>query len=392
MKNILLLIFLAVFFKAEAQKFENLALTPPMGWNSWNTFKCDGINETVIKEMADTMVSKGMKAVGYEYIVIDDCWQVGRDKQGYIIIDKEKFPSGMKALADYIHSKGLKFGIYSDAGTHTCGGRPGSKGYELKDAERYASWGVDYLKYDWCNTEGQDAIASYTLMRDALYTYKRPILFSICEWGENEPWKWADAVGHLWRTTYDINFDGSFDGDIWGNQFGWSAIIDKQVGLEKYAGPGHWNDPDMLAVGIGMTTNESRAHFTMWCMLAAPLMSGNDLRDMTPDTQAILTNKNLIAIDQDKLGKQGFKIIDEGAFEVWQKPLSNGEIAICLFNRDLKDKAYSLNWEQLKIKAFDGVYSVKNVWTQATLGTTETISKLEIPSRDVILFRLKPVQ
>ncbi len=391
MKKIFILIFICVFSKAEAQKFENLALTPPMGWNSWNTFKCDGINENVIKEMANTMVSKGMKAAGYEYIVIDDCWQIGRDNQGYIIIDKEKFPSGMKALADYIHSKGLKFGIYSDAGTHTCGGRPGSKNYELKDAERYAEWGVDYLKYDWCNTEGQDAIASYTLMRDALYTNKRPILFSICEWGENEPWKWAGTIGHIWRTTYDINFDGSFDGDRWGNQFGWSEIIDKQVGLEKYAGPGHWNDPDMLAVGIGMPVNESRAHFTMWCMLAAPLMSGNDLREMTYDTQAILTNKHLIAIDQDNLGKQGYKIIDEGAFEVWQKPLSNGEIAICLFNRDTKVKDYILNWKQLKIKAFEGTYSVKNVWTQSPMGTTEDITKLQLPSRDVILFRLKPI-
>jgi len=392
MKTIFILIFLCVLSKAEAQKFENLANTPPMGWNSWNTFKCDGINENVIKTIADKMVSSGMKAVGYQYIVIDDCWQIGRDKNGYIIIDKEKFPSGMKALADYIHAKGLKFGIYSDAGTHTCGGRPGSKGFELKDAEYYANWGVDYLKYDWCNTEGQDALQSYTLMRDALYANKRPILFSICEWGENKPWEWAANVGHMWRTTYDINFDGSFDGDRWGNQFGWSVILDKQVGLEKYAGPGHWNDPDMLAVGIGMPVNESRAHFTMWCMLAAPLMSGNDIREMTIETQEILSNKNLISIDQDKLGKQGFKIIDEGAFEVWQKPLSNGEIAICLFNRDIKDKDYTLNWKQLKIKAFEGVYSIKNVWTQSTMGTTENISKLQIPSRDVILFRLKPIR
>lgn len=388
----LIILFLFFFTNSMAQKFENLALTPPMGWNSWNTFKCDGINETVIREMADTMVLKRLKAVGYEYIVIDDCWQVGRDDNGYIIIDKEKFPSGMKALADYIHSKGLKFGIYSDAGTHTCGGRPGSKDYELKDAEKYAEWGVDYLKYDWCNTEGQDAIQSYTLMRDALYKNKRPILFSICEWGINKPWEWAKDVGHIWRTTYDISFDGRFDGDRWGNQIGWSNILDKQVGLEKYAGPGHWNDPDMLAVGIGMSVNESRAHFTMWCMLAAPLMTGNDLRNMNSETQEILTNKNLIAIDQDKLGKQGFKILDDGNFEVWQKPLSNGEIAICLFNRDTNAKDYLLDWKKLKIKEFIGKYSITNVWKDKQVGVTDEIIQIKIPTRDVVLFKLTPIQ
>ncbi len=392
MKYKLILLSTLICFYSQAQKFDGIALTPPMGWNSWNTFKCDGINETVIREMADTMVSKGLKAVGYEYIVIDDCWQVGRDENGYIIVDKEKFPSGMKALADYIHSKGLKFGIYSDAGTHTCGGRPGSKGFEFKDAEKYAEWEVDYLKYDWCNTEGQDAIASYTLMRDALFENKRPMLFSICEWGINKPWEWAKEVGHIWRTTYDISFDGRFDGDSWGNQIGWSNILDMQVGLEKYAGPGHWNDPDMLTVGIEMPVNESRAHFTMWCMLAAPLMTGNDLRNMTIETQEILTNKNVIAIDQDKLGKQGFKIHDDGHFEIWQKPLENGGIAICLFNRDTNAKEYTLNWKKLKIREFKGDYTVSNVWENKTIGTTEDIINLQVPKRDVVLFKLIPNQ
>lgn len=392
MKYKLICILFLIFTNLQAQKFENIALTPPMGWNSWNTFKCDDVNENVIKETADAMVSRGLKSVGYEYIVIDDCWQIGRDENGYIIIDKEKFPSGIKALADYIHSKGLKFGIYSDAGTHTCGGRPGSKDYELKDAEKYAEWDVDYLKYDWCNTEGQDVIESYTLMRDALYKNKRPVLFSICEWGINKPWEWAKDVGHMWRTTYDINFDGRFDGDRWGNQIGWSNIIDKQVGLEKYAGPGHWNDPDMLAVGIGMPINESRAHFSMWCMLAAPLMTGNDIRNMDDETKQILTNKNLIAIDQDKLGKQGFKIFDDGHFEIWQKPLSNGEIVICLFNRDTKTKNYKLNWEEIKIKEFEGKYDVTNVWQNNVIGNTGSKISLSIPSRDVILFKLTPVK
>lgn len=392
MKYKLVCILFFIFANSQAQKFENIALTPPMGWNSWNTFKCDDVNENVIKETADAMVSRGLKSVGYEYIVIDDCWQIGRDENGYIIVDKEKFPSGIKALADYIHSKGLKFGIYSDAGTHTCGGRPGSKDYELKDAEKYAEWGVDYLKYDWCNTEGQDVIESYTLMRDALYKNKRPVLFSICEWGINKPWEWAKDVGHMWRTTYDINFDGRFDGDRWGNQIGWSNIIDKQVGLEKYAGPGQWNDPDMLAVGIGMPINESRAHFTMWCMLAAPLMTGNDIRNMDEATREILTHKNLIAIDQDKLGKQGFKIFDDGHFEIWQKPLSNGEIAICLFNRDTKTKNYELTWEEIKIKEFEGKYDITDVWQNNVMGNTESKISLSIPGRDVILFKLTPAK
>lgn len=386
-------LLLAIVGSLTAQKFENLALTPPMGWNSWNTFECDGVNEKVIMEMADVMVSSGMKAVGYEYIVIDDCWQIGRDTKGYIIVDKEKFPSGIKKLADYIHSKGLKFGIYSDAGTQTCAGRPGSKGHELKDAETYAKWGVDYLKYDWCNTEGQVAVTSYTIMRDALYKANRPIVFSICEWGYSKPWEWAGEVGHLWRTTLDIDLGARYDGDKWGNQIGWTAILDKQVGLEKYAGPGRWNDPDMLAVGNHqMPVNEARSHFSMWCMLAAPLMAGNDLRNMSYDVREILTNKELIQINQDKLGKQGVKVIDEGNFEIWTKELENGEIAVSLLNRELKPNHYKLDWA--KIKGIDAkiVYSIKNLWTGKDVGTTEKVIQLEIPIRDVVVFRLKPIK
>lgn len=375
-----------------AQKFENLAQTPPMGWNSWNSFECDGVNEKVIRETADLIASNGMKEAGYEYIVIDDCWQVDRDKNGKIKIDKEKFPSGIRALSDYVHSKGLKFGIYSDAGTHTCGGRPGSKDFEEIDAKTYAEWGVDYLKYDWCNTKGQDPIVSYSKMRDALYKANRPIVFSICEWGQSKPWIWAKDIGHLWRTTYDIDLQARFDGDRWGNQLGWTNILDLQVGLEKYAGPGAWNDPDMLAVGNnGMPVNESRAHFTMWCMLSAPLMAGNDVRAMSEDTRLILTNKNLIAINQDKLGKQGFKIQDDGNFEIWQKPLSNGEIAICFFNRETKDMQLDLNWGKLKIKNFKGEYRLLNLWSNITTYTTKAKIKLSIPSRDVIIFKLTPI-
>ncbi len=374
-----------------AQKFEDLAKTPPMGWNSWNYFACDGINEKVITEIADAMVTSGMKEAGYQYIVIDDCWQIDRDSNGIIVIDSVKFPNGIKYLSDYVHSKGLKFGIYSDAGTNTCGGRPGSKGFEYIDAQTYADWGVDFLKYDWCYTEGQEPIASYKLMRDALYKAGRPIVFSICEWGENKPWEWAGEIGHLWRTTLDIS--DRWDGNIWGNQFGWTEILEMQNGLEKYSGPGKWNDPDMLEVGNhNLTTNEARAHFTMWCMLAAPLIAGNDLRNMSNDTKEILTNKNLIALDQDVLGKQGFKIYDEGNFEIWQKPLSQNNIAVCFLNLDNKDKSFNAKWNKIHIKEMNGEYSVKNLWENIELGTTNQELKLNIPARDVAVFKLSKVK
>lgn len=387
MKALLIVFALLISFTLYAQKFQTLALTPPMGWNSWNYFECEDINEQVVKEIADAMVTSGMKDAGYQYINIDDCWQIGRDAEGKIIVDSVKFPNGIKHLADYIHGKGLKFGLYSDAGTHTCGGRPGSKGYERQDAESYAAWTIDYLKYDWCNTEGQEPVASYTLMRDALYAAGRPIVFSICDWGYSKPWEWAGKVGHLWRTTLDIT--DRWDGTKWGNQLGWTNILEKQVGLEKYSGPGQWNDPDMLEVGNkGLTTNEARAHFTMWCMLAAPLITGNDLRNMPDEIKKILTNKNLIAINQDILGKQGFKILDEGNFEIWQKPLANGAIAICLLNLENRDNSFTVEWNSIKIKDFSGVYDIKNLWQDKIIGNTEAAIGINIPARDVLIYLL----
>ncbi len=386
MKKLFLLFFL-LSFVVFGQKFQDLAKTPPMGWNSWNYFQCEKINENVIMETADAMVSSGMKDAGYEYIVIDDCWQVGRDKNGKIIVDQKKFPHGMKFLADYIHRKGLKFGIYSDAGTNTCGGRPGSKGYETVDARSYADWGVDYLKYDWCNTDGQDPVESYTKMRDALYKAGRPVVFSICDWGYSKPWKWAAGVGHLWRTTLDIA--DRWDGTKWGNHLGWTNILEKQVGLEKYSGPDHWNDPDMLEVGnSGLTVNEARAHFTMWCMLAAPLITGNDLRNMSDETRKILVNKELIAVNQDPLGKQGFKIYDEGNFEIWQKPLSNGDIAVCFLNLENKSKEFKINWRKIKIKNFSGTYKIKDLWKKAIVGKTDKKYRIKISARDVVIVRI----
>ena len=263
-----------------------------------------------------------MKDAGYQYINIDDCWQGQRDAQGFIQPDPKKFPSGMKALADYVHSRGLKLGIYSDVGYKTCGGRPASRGHEFQDAQSYAQWGMDYLKYDWCNAEGLKAEGAYTTMRDALYAAGWPILFSLCEWGDNKPWLWAKDVGNSWRTTGDICncFDCVQDHGTY-NNWGVLQIIDKQEGLRQYAGPGHWNDPDMLEVGNGMAVNEDRAHFTMWCMPAAPLISGNDLQHMSKETREILTNKEVIAVNQDALGVEGFKYSAKDGVEVWFKPL-----------------------------------------------------------------------
>ena len=374
---------------SNAQKFESLAQTPPMGWNSWNKFACDGINEKVIREVADAMVASGMQQAGYRYIVIDDCWQVGRDSAGNIIADAVKFPGGIRALADYIHSKGLKFGIYTCAGTKTCAGRPASLGYEYQDARQYAAWGVDYLKEDWCNTlKGQNAPASYTLMRDALYKAGRPIVFSLCEWGSNKPWSWAEDVGHLWRSTGDIsavwntpaNPDGSpRSGSVLGN-------MDLENGLEQYAGPGHWNDPDMLEVGNeGLSVDESRAHFSLWCMLAAPLIAGNDLRNMSDDTRAILTNKNLIAIDQDPLGRQGYRVSMKEGLEVFVKPLQGGDTAVCLLNRGDQEKQLDFAWKEYGIGSG---HSIKDLWKDRQTGTTDTRFRGTLGRHQVIVLRL----
>ena len=336
-RNILLIIFIALAGGLFAQKFD-LAKTPPMGWNSWNKFGCR-VNEEVVIKAAESMVSSGMKDAGYEYIVIDDCWQIARDENGEIIVDSIKFPNGMKYLADKIHSLGLKFGIYTCAGLTTCQKRPGSRGYEFQDARAYARWGVDYLKVDWCyRSPEQSAKASYSLMRDALNAAGRPIVLSICEWGDSKPWLWAKEVGHLARTTADIR-------DNWDSMV---YILNEEKPLAQYSEPGYWNDPDMLEVGNGgMTTNEYKAHFSLWCMLAAPLMAGNDLSNMTEDTRSILTNKNLIAVNQDKLGKQAVCIRESGGYEIWIKDLDKEEKAACLFNRSEEEKEVLVNFNRL---------------------------------------------
>lgn len=366
-----------------------LAQTPPMGWNSWNKFGCD-INERLIRAQADAMVSSGMKAAGYKYVVIDDCWHGPRDANGDIQADPVRFPSGIKALADYVHSLGLKFGLYSDAGIATCAGRPGSRGHEYQDARRYAAWGVDYLKYDWCNTGSQDAPSSYKLMAHALQATGRPILFSICEWGTHQPWAWArGAGGNLWRTTGDISDEWKHTGSSYGN--GVLDILDKQVGLEGAAGPGGWNDPDMLQVGNGgMTDTEYRAHFSLWAMLAAPLMAGSDLGHMSEATRAILTNREVIAVDQDPLGQQGRRVAKDGDVEIWSKQLSGGGRAIVLLNRGESLRDATVRWPQLGYP--DGLkMSVRDLWSHSDLGRFAGVVTRQVPPHGVVMLTARGV-
>lgn len=368
------------------------AQTPPMGWNSWNKFGCN-VSEKLIMDMADKMVETGMKDAGYEYVVIDDCWQVDRDSLGFIQADPDRFPHGMKYLADYIHSKGLKFGLYSCAGSYTCQGRPGSRGHQFQDALMYAKWGVDFLKYDWCSDEGQNAQAAYATMSDAIKESGRPIILSICEWGEHEPWKWGKGIGHLWRVTADIRdcYQCLFD---WGG-VGVLNVIDKMADLYPYAGPGHWNDAEMLEVGNGgMTKDEYITHFSMWCMLAAPLMAGNDLTKMDKDTHEILTNKEVIAVAQDPMGEQGRRFMDMGEKEIWAKPLSNGELAVCFLNRTDFPWKLDYNWRAQTIYFANEVnihaneYVIRDLWKHKDIGTTAQNTKTTIPAHGVLMVRL----
>lgn len=369
-----------------------LAPTPPMGWNSWNKFACN-VSEDMIKSMADAMVKSGMKDAGYQYVNIDDCWQVSRDAAGNIVADPQRFPHGMKAVGDYIHSLGLKFGVYSDAGSKTCAGRPGGLGHEYQDAIQYAAWGVDYLKYDWCSTTTQDAKAAYANMRAALDAAGRPIVLSICEWGKAKPWLWEEVGGNLWRTTGDIQ-------DRWQGKKEWSPgdccsygmldILDLQVGLESYAGPGHWNDPDMLEVGNGgMTDTEYRSHFSLWAILAAPLIAGNDLRSMRPATHNILTNKEVIAVNQDPLGREGTRVAKNGDLEVWAKQLKDGSRAVVLLNRSASEQNITVAWEDLGYPDHLSA-AVRDLWQHKDLGKFTGKFSASVASHAVVMVAAKP--
>jgi len=365
----------------------SVALTPPMGWNSWNHFN-HNIDDKTVRAQADAMVSSGMRDAGYTYINIDDTWEGQRDAQGYIQ-SNSKFPD-MKALADYVHSKGLKLGIYSSPGDKTCAGYEGSLGHERQDAETYARWGIDYLKYDLCGlrTEMKRAptpeaahqmmIDAYVKMRDALRATGRPIVYSLCEYGEGSVWKWgAEVGGNLWRTT----------GDITDRYARMAEIGFAQAGLARFAGPGHWNDPDMLEVGNGgMNAEEYRTHMSLWAILAAPLLAGNDLTTMTPETIALLTNREVIAVDQDKLGKQGDRISEEGPIEIWARPLADGSKAVGVFNRLSTPLSATVDFRQL---GFRGPVNVRDIWQSKDLGAMKDPYTVTVPPHGVVLLRVR---
>jgi len=382
MKKILVLVLLATQITIFGQ-FPELARTPPMGWNSWNAFALE-INSDIVKAVADSMVSKGLAAAGYKYIVIDDGWQISRDEKGKIIVDSTRFPEGIKYLADYVHSKGLKFGIYTCCGTKTCGGKPGSYGYEAIDAETYAEWGVDFIKEDWCYTDGLETQTQYSIMSDAIRASGRPMLLSICEWGVSSPWEWAEGIGTMWRTTTDIQdcFDCIRD---WGGM-GWVHILEKNADLAPWAGPGHWNDPDMLEVGNqALTPVECRSHFAMWCMLAAPLIAGNNISTMNDTINAILTAPEIIAIDQDPFGIQGTRIRNHKGLQVWQKPLNDGSVAIALLNLTSSEADMYITLEEIGFKK-NRTCSVRDLWKQKDLAEiTDTFSTRVEPHGVVVI-------
>ncbi|MFI7873343.1 NPCBM/NEW2 domain-containing protein [Streptomyces salinarius] len=361
---------------------EELALTPPMGFNNWNSTHCRAeFNETMVKGIADLFVERGLKDAGYEYVNLDDCWALPeRDADGRLVPDPERFPNGIKAVADYVHSKGLKFGIYTSAGTKTCSsiGFPGALGHEYSDARQFADWGVDYLKYDNCNNQGVDARQRYTTMRDALAATGRPIVYSICEWGQNKPWEWAGDLGQLWRTTGDIS-------DSWSSM---SSIMKANLELAPYAGPGGWNDPDMLEVGNGgMTDTEYRTHFSMWSIMAAPLLIGTDLRTAPESAFEILTNDEVIAVDQDPLGKQGAVVSSDGGKWVVSKEMADGSRAVALFNEGSRAQRIETTARAVGLPQARG-YTMRDLWKHANTNTTGTIAAT-VPAHGTVLVRVK---
>ncbi len=358
---------------------DGLAPTPPMGWNSWNRFQTS-IDERLIRETAEAMVETGMRDAGYRYVVIDDGWEgPERDGDGDLLSDRDRFGSGIADLARRIHDLDLRFGIYTDAGTKTCAGYVGSLGYEFRDARRFASWGVDYVKIDWCNTSGLGTRAVYGKWSQAFRSAGRPMVLSLCEWGRTRPWQWGGRVGHLWRTCWDIQ-------DTWDSL---TTVLDRQRGLSAYAGPDHWNDPDMLEVGNGgMSTAEYRAHFSLWCLLAAPLMAGNDIRTMPDDVKGILTAPEVIAVDQDPLGLQGDLVRAEDGLEVWARELADGSRAVVLFDRSAEPREIPVRWADIGWEAKDRV-QVRDLWERADRGAFAEGFSATVPSHDVVMLRLR---
>jgi alpha-galactosidase len=368
-----------------AQALNNqLALTPQMGFNDWNAYGCN-VSESLIKSTALAMHNNGMQAAGYQYVNIDDCWLLNnRDSSGHLVPDPGKFPDGISGTAAYVHSLGLKLGIYEDAGTKTCAGYPGSLGHETTDANSFASWGVDYLKYDNCYADGVNqsggggpsAQSRYTAMRDALAATGRPILYSLCSWGRDNVWTWGANIGNSWRTTGDINAS-------WGSML---SIFHSNVNLASYAGPGGWNDPDMLEIGNGMSATEDRSEFSLWAEMAAPLISGTNLTNASSQTLSILTNSRVIAVDQDSLGKQGTMVSSSGGLDVLAKPLANGDVSVALFNENSGTATISTTANAIG-KTGASSYTLTDLWTGATSTTTSTISA-SVPGHGTVMFRV----
>ncbi len=361
-----------------AVKLNGLALTPPMGWNSWNKFR-NQVSDKLVRQIADAMVRSGMRDAGYVYLNIDDTWEAGRDSAGNIQTN-DRFPD-MKAMVDYVHGKGLKFGIYSSPGPKTCAGYEGSYQHEDQDAKTYAAWGVDYLKYDWCSGDAVYEHTSepgvYAKMGEALLRSGRPIVFSLCQYGALKVQDWGAQVGgNLWRTTGDIR-------DTWDSM---SHIgFDQQIGLENAAGPGHWNDPDMLEIGNGgMTDTEYRTHMSLWSLLAAPLLAGNDLRTASPDILSILTNREVIAVDQDRLGREAHRVSKNGDLEVWSRPLAGGDYAVGLFNRGASIAEMSLHPGDIGLS---NVGKARDLWAHASVSTSKPFN---VAPHGVVLLRVTP--
>ncbi|CAG8696569.1 25221_t:CDS:10, partial [Racocetra persica] len=339
-----------------------LGRTPPMGWSTWNYFQC-GVNENLLKEAADAMVDLGFLKAGYRYLNLDDCWEGTRDKNGYINTDPKTFPGGIKALSDYAHSKGLLFGIYSDAGRLTCAKRIGSLGYEDKDAQRFAEWGIDFLKYDNCHNDGSPERIRYEKMGRALNETGRPIFYSICEWGKSKPFLWAKQVGNSWRTTLDIRAS-------WASI---TSIIQRQQMITKYAGPGGWNDPDMLQVGNGyLTLDEQKSHFAIWAALKAPLILGFDIRNPPADAMELVLNEEIIAVNQDPLGISVSIVHRTLFYDIWTGPLSDGYVAV-LFNRGEVPRVITLHFASHC--NLEGEIMVRDLWERADKGVFRTSPK-----------------
>jgi len=352
-----------------------------MGWNSWNRFG-PFVSERLVLETADALIETGMRDAGYRYVVIDDAWEGSLREDGELVPSLWKFPRGMRPLADDLHARGLKFGLYTCAGTHTCQGYPASAGNEMRDAQRFAEWGVDFIKVDWCNTNGLDAPATYAAWSAALRAAGRTMVFSVCEWGRSRPWEWAPPLAHMWRTASDI-------------QDRWDSVVTtlaRQSAIADHAGPDHWNDPDMLEVGNGgMTDDEQRAHFSLWAILAAPLMAGNDLRDMTATTREILTAPEVIAVDQDPAGMQGRLLRDEDGRQVWARRLADGSHAVALLNASDQTAALRVSWPELGLPPTARV-TVRDLWQRADIGVFSEGHETELRSHTAVLLTLRSHQ